>query len=294
MYIYIYIETHNLRLLRPDGPQIKISDDVLLGMKRARGLVKTVLAGSADAKPEVLEQLVLAKRSLLVNFDSTFVIELQLLKEMQAEGGVSFIKQTIEDLMPSAHNAQVKGLSIKYEALKALKLWPVWKFLNEQAQSCLTEILRYMDDMKLGTTPDVATMRRDPFLSRMLGSFENFCVWDLNAAAAAAAKAKAAGSKEASAIQPKFVVGKPAFDKYLTAAQTKEKGKEVTLDDMDPLHVYIWLASDEQKTEIQRISAVIYGAATGTAKKKAAKAPVSSKKAKVEVQEDDPLMELFK
>jgi len=91
-----------------------------------------------------------------------------------------------------------------------------------------------------------------------------------------------------------FVVGKPAFDKYLTAAQTKEKGKEVTLDDMDPLHVYIWLASDEQKTEIQRISAVIYGAATGTAKKKAAKAPVSSKKAKVEVQEDDPLMELFK
>ena len=58
--------------------------------------------------------------------------------------------------------------------------------------------------------------------------------------------------------------------------------------------MYIWLASDEQKTEIQRISAIIYGAATGTAKKKAAKAPMSSKKAKVEVQEDDPLSELFK
>ena len=294
MYVCMYIYTHNLRLLRPTGSPIKISDDVLLGMKRARGLVKTVLAGSADAKPEVLEQLVLAKRSLLVNFDSTFVIELQLLKEMQAEGGVSFIKQTIEDLMPRADNAQVKGLSIKYEALKALKLWPVWKFLNEQAQSCLTEILRYMDDMKLGTTPDVATMRRDPFLSRMLGSFENFCVWDLNAAAAAAAKAKASSSKAASAIKANFVVGKPAFDKYLTAAQTMEKCKEVTLDDMDPLHVYIWLADDKQKTEIQRIAAVIYGAATGTAKKKAAKNPVASKKAKVEVQEDDPLAELFK
>ena len=225
-----------MRLLRPDGPQIKISDDVLLGMKRARGLVKTVLAGSADAKPEVLEQLVLAKRSLLVNFDSTFVIELQLLKEMQAEGGVSFIKQTIEDLMPRADNAQVKGLSIKYEALKALKLWPVWKFLNEQAQSCLTEILRYMDDMKLGTTPDVATMRRDPFLTRVLASFENFCVWDLNAAAAAAAKAKAAGFKDkpAAAILPKCLVGKPAFYKWFTAVQNKEKGKEVTLDEPGP------------------------------------------------------------
>ena len=75
-----------MRLLRPEGGPVKIADDILLGMKRARALTVSLLQGAADLKPEELEQLVLSKKSLLINYDPSFVIELQLLKEMQQEG----------------------------------------------------------------------------------------------------------------------------------------------------------------------------------------------------------------
>ena len=293
-------ESQILRLLRPEGGPVKIADDILLGMKRVRALTKSLLQGAADLEPEELEQLVLAKKSLLVNYDPSFVIELQLLKKMQQDGGVEFVKEQVEGMMHTADSAEAGGLGVKHEELKALKLWPCWKFLSDKAQSCLTEIIRYMDDMKLGTTPDVVTMRKEAFLTRVLASFENFCVYDVNGAAAAKAKAeakpKAASSRAEPKIVPKLLVGKPAFDKFFEVAEKKERAKEISLEDMDPLHVYIWLASDEQKTEIQRITGVIYGAATGTAakNKSTGKTPQSSKKAKMEEKDDDPLMELFK
>ena len=63
---------------------------------------------------------------------------------------------------------------------------------------------------------------------------------------------------------------------------------------MDPLHVFIWLGEDKQVEEVQRIVAVLYSNATGTAKNKARSgaAPAAEKK-KTEQGDDDPLWALF-
>jgi hypothetical protein len=180
-----------------------------------------------------MQALLLSKQAVLLSLDPGFKVELSFMCDMVGSGGESRLHARLMSCMPTLHNAVTidnvlqQGVQLTSSALH--------KFCNQSAQGTLHTCLDMLHKMKSGRPPQLPK-DTTPNIGEFIARLQFFCRLKVE---------KGGKNKEA-----KELVGHDAIQEIW--AQLSARKDELKLDELQPLHVFSFLLSQEdQKAAFQ-------------------------------------------
>lgn len=256
----------DLLLDRSEKASGRFAPEVLKGMQTARSIANDSLNSETGRDGESIKAVLRNKEALLTSTDPSFKLEIALFTEMSGAAGERRLQLSFMKLLPT----EDKRVGIEQAAQQAtlMQKSELFDFVTKSAQGQFQAAQEMLCAMLQGREPaGKVGASATSWLSMVKVQLQYFCV------ESSAPKGNQKG-------QVKTLVGVPAIKekfKRLTALSPEK----LSLASLEPLHVFGWLLSSDERERVRDLTARVLAASekdpkAARAKRGAGKASGSS------------------
>lgn len=218
-------------------PKVKLDKDLLAPAVAAREMASNLLVGDSAKDATTINNELTKRESALISMDRSFKVEIAFMSSMAGPTGENKLREKFEALLPTSTSSRTLEASVP-EAT-ALQASDLFMFCSKFVQGEVAAACEMLNNRLQGRAPFRSSMSAVAWHMKIRTLLPNFLRVN-------------SGPKS----MPQWLVGSAALQHILKQLKGATEDT-ITLDALEPFHIYGWLLEEDDKEWVSDIFAKV-------------------------------------